>query len=235
MKGVILAGGDGTRLLPLTTIINKHMLPVYNKPMIYHPLKTLIDAGINEILLVAGRGHAGDFLELLGSGKAFGVSITYEVQEKSGGIAQALSLAERWAGDENIAVILGDNIFEDNIAKYVRSFKNGAKVFLKTVPDPTRFGVPRFSNDTSIHFIEEKPTFTTCPYAVTGIYLFDRNVFPILKTLKPSARGELEISDALNCYAATGRLRYDILSGYWSDAGTIDSLLNAGIMVRDNR
>ncbi len=224
MKGAILAGGMGTRLGELTRVTNKHLLPVYNKPMIYHPLETLVDAGIKEILVVSGPEHTGDFGELLGSGERFGVEIEYKVQEKPLGIAHAISLAEKFADDENIAVILGDNIFEDRFR--FDDFYDGAKVFLKKVPDANRFGVAQISCD-KIVGIEEKPKNPKTNYAVTGLYLYDRTVFDRIKNLKPSARGELEVSDLNNSYIEEGRMIYKILKGFWTDAGTIDTLLRA--------
>jgi glucose-1-phosphate thymidylyltransferase len=232
VKGVILAGGSGSRLFPLTKITNKHLLPVYNKPMIYYPLQTLLDAGIKDILLVSGRGHAGHFLELLGSGAEFGCNITYEIQEEAGGIAQALGLAKHWADSQNIAVILGDNIYQDNIKPNIESFICGAKLFLKEVSRPERFGVPVFNNDNSIHYIEEKPTIAKSQFAVTGLYLYDRNVFSYIRQLTKSQRGELEITDVNNQYATDGKLSYCVLNGFWSDAGTFDSLLHAGQLVK---
>jgi glucose-1-phosphate thymidylyltransferase len=233
VKGVILAGGSGSRLFPLTKITNKHLLPVYNKPMIYYPLQTLIDAGIKDILLVSGRGHAGHFLELLGSGAEFGCNLTYEIQEDAGGIAQALGLAERFADDQNIAVILGDNIYQDNIKPHIDSFISGAKLFLKEVARPERFGVPVFNNDNSIHYIEEKPTVAKSHFAVTGLYLYDRSVFSYIKNLKKSHRNELEITDVNNQYATDGKLSYCVLDGFWSDAGTFNSLLYAGTLIKN--
>jgi glucose-1-phosphate thymidylyltransferase len=231
MKGIILAGGTGSRLYPLTKVTNKHLLPVYDQPMIYYPLYTLVNAGITEIMIVSGRGHAGHFLELLGSGVEFGVRLTYEIQEKAGGIAEALGLADSWADDDNVAVILGDNIFEDNIKADVTSFTNGAKIFLKEVADVSRFGVVELINDKVIS-IEEKPKIPKSNYAVTGLYLYDPNVFSIIKNLKPSGRGELEITDVNNAYLKKGLMQYAILNGYWSDAGTFISLLRASILVQ---
>jgi glucose-1-phosphate thymidylyltransferase len=231
MKGIILAGGTGSRLYPLTKVTNKHLLPVYDQPMIYYPLYTLVTAGITEIMIVSGRGHAGHFLELLGSGAEFGVRLTYEIQEKAGGIAEALGLADSWADDDNVAVILGDNIFEDNVKADVTSFTNGAKIFLKEVPDASRFVVVELINDKVIS-IEEKPKIPKSNYAVTGLYLYDPNVFSIIKNLKPSGRGELEITDVNNAYLKKGIMQYAILNGYWSDAGTFISLLRASILVQ---
>jgi glucose-1-phosphate thymidylyltransferase len=231
MKGIILAGGTGSRLFPLTKVTNKHLLPVYDKPMIYYPLHTLINAGITEIMIVSGRGHAGHFLELLGSGMEFGVSLTYEIQETAGGIAQALGLAASWADDDDVAVILGDNIFQDNVKDDVSSFKVGAKIFLKEVTDAQRFGVAELKKDYVIS-IEEKPQFPKSNYAVTGLYLYDNEVFSIIRTLKPSGRGELEITDVNNAYLKKEMMQYAILKGFWSDAGTFDSLLRASILVQ---
>jgi glucose-1-phosphate thymidylyltransferase len=233
MKGIILAGGTGSRLYPLTKVTNKHLLPVYDKPMIYYPLNTLISAGITEIMIVSGRGHAGHFLELLGSGIEFGVSLTYEIQEKAGGIAEALGLAANWADDDNVAVILGDNIFQDEVKKDVSSFVNGAKIFLKKVPDAGRFGVAELKGDQVIS-IEEKPAHPKSSYAVTGLYLYDPEVFSVIKNLKPSGRGELEITDVNNAYIRKSSMHYAVLPGYWSDAGTFDSLLRASMLVQQN-
>jgi len=233
MKGIILAGGTGSRLYPLTKVTNKHLLPVYDQPMIYYPLYTLVNAGITEIMIVSGRGHAGHFLELLGSGAEFGVRLTYEIQEKAGGIAEALGLAGSWADDDNVAVILGDNIFEDNVKADLSSFKNGAKIFLKEVPDASRFGVVELQKDTVVS-IEEKPKNPKSNYAVTGLYLYDSKVFSIIKKLKPSGRGELEITDVNNDYLKKGRIQYSILKGYWSDAGTFNSLMRASMLVQNS-
>jgi glucose-1-phosphate thymidylyltransferase len=234
MKGIILAGGLGMRLSPLTKITNKHLLPVYDKPMIYYPLRILIDAGIDDILIVTGGNNAGDFLRLLGNGKEFGLKhINYTYQEGEGGIAEALSLAEFFADDERVCVILGDNIIEKNIAGAVEAFKKqkkGAKILLKEVPDPQRFGVPELKGDQIVR-IEEKPANPKSKYAVTGIYMYDHSVFDIIKPLKPSQRGELEITDVNNAYIEQGTMTYDILDGWWSDAGTFDSLLYASKLV----
>lgn len=234
MKGIILAGGLGTRLHPLTKVTNKHLLPVYNKPMIFYPIQTLINAGINDILIVTGGNNAGDFLRLLGNGKEFGLEhINYTYQEGEGGIAEALGLARYFAGDERICVVLGDNIIEKNIVGAVESYKkqkSGAKVLLKEVPDPERFGVPVLEDDRVVR-IEEKPKKPKSPYAVTGIYMYDRRVFDIIKTLKPSNRGELEITDVNNAYIETGELTWDVLDGWWTDAGTFESLVRATNLV----
>lgn len=236
MKGVILAGGLGTRLYPLTKVTNKHLLPVYDKPMIFYPIQTLINAGIHDIMLVTGGNNAGDFLRLLGNGKDFGLAhINYTYQEGEGGIAEALRLAEYWAGGDRVCVVLGDNIIEKNIAKAVASYreqKSGAKILLKEVPDPERFGVPVLEGDRVVR-IEEKPKRPASRYAVTGIYLFDGRVFEIIKTLKPSARGELEITDVNNAYIARQELTWDVLDGWWTDAGTFESLCRATNLVAE--
>lgn len=233
MKGVILAGGTGSRLYPLTKVTNKHLLPVYDKPMIYYPLQTLIDAGIKDIMIVSGRGHAGHFLELLGSGADFGVKFTYEIQDHAGGIAQALGLAEDFADNDNVTVILGDNIFQDNIREAVQNFKNGAHIFLKPVPDAYRFGVAEVDKKNGhVVGIEEKPAHPKSGFAVTGLYIYSNDVFDVVKTLKPSGRGELEISDVNNHYISKDKMKFTMLDGYWSDAGTFESLLRAGTIVQ---
>ena len=234
MKGVVLAGGLGTRLSPLTLITNKHLLPVYDKPMIYYPIQTLVQAGINDIMIVTGGNSAGDFLKLLGNGEEFGLKdLYYTYQRGEGGIAEALSLAEHFADGEKIVVILGDNIIEDDITQAVDRFghrKRGAKIFLKEVSDPERFGVPEIKGEKIVQ-IEEKPKKPKSRFAVTGIYMYDEQVFEIVKTLKPSKRGELEISDVNNRYIKDSSLEYEVLNGYWTDAGTFDSLLNASQLV----
>jgi glucose-1-phosphate thymidylyltransferase len=233
MKGVILAGGTGSRMYPLTKVTNKHLLPVYDKPMICYPMETLISAGITDIMIVSGRGHAGHFLELLGSGADYGVHFTYEIQEKAGGIAQALSLAEDFAERDNVTVILGDNIFQDNIINDIRNFKSGAKIFLKEVTDARRFGVAELKGKKVIG-IEEKPREPKSNLAVTGLYIYDSDVFDAIKTLKPSGRGELEITDVNNYYITQGVMEYSVLKGFWSDAGTFESLLRASMLVRQH-
>ncbi|MGB9133605.1 MAG: sugar phosphate nucleotidyltransferase, partial [Methanosarcina sp.] len=212
MKGIILAGGTGSRLYPLTKVTNKHLLPVYDKPMIFYPIQTLIDGGITEILIVSGRGHAGHFLELLGSGADLGVRFTYEIQEEAGGIAQALGLAESFADEDDVTVILGDNIFQDSIKKDVSNFKGGAKIFLKEVPDAHRFGVAELKGDRVVG-IQEKPSEPKSNFAVTGLYIYSNNVFKVVKNLKPSARGELEITDVNNYFVNNGTMEYRILDG----------------------
>lgn len=236
MKGVILAGGLGTRLYPLTKVTNKHLLPVYDKPMVYYPIQALINAGIDDILIVTGGNNAGDFLKLLGNGKEFGLKhINYTYQEGEGGIAEALRLAEFFASGEKICVMLGDNIIEKNIQRAVENFrrqKEGAKILLKEVPDPQRFGVPELKGD-RIARIEEKPKKPKSQYAVIGIYLFDQEVFNFIRTLKPSDRGELEITDVNNRYIEKGLMTWDILEGWWTDAGTFESLLRANQLVAE--
>lgn len=234
MKGIILAGGLGSRLDPMTRVTNKHLLPIYNKPMIYYPIETLVKAGIKDILLVTGGNSAGDFLKLLGNGVEFGLShFYYAYQKGEGGIAAALALAEHFAGKERIVVVLGDNIVEDNISAYVQNFdrqKGGARILLKQVPDPERFGVVEFEGK-KIVSIEEKPKNPKSDHVVTGIYMYDNDVFKIIRTLKPSGRGELEITDVNNHYLRQGTLEYDFLKGYWTDAGTFESLHRAGQLV----
>ncbi len=234
MKGIVLAGGLGSRMYPLTKVTNKHLLPVYNEPMVYYPIKTLVNAGIDEILIVTGGNNAGEFLRLLGNGKDFGLKhLNYTYQEGEGGIAAALSLAEFFADNGKIVVILGDNIIEKNIRQAVDAFskqKEGARIMLKEVTDPQRFGVPAFEGDRIVR-IDEKPSHPASNYAVIGIYMYDRKVFDFIKTMKPSQRGELEITDVNNYYLEEGKLEWDILDGWWSDAGTFDSLQYAGNMV----
>ena len=230
MKGVICAGGTGSRLMPLTKVTNKHLLPVYDKPMIYYPLQTLIDAGIKEILIVSGVGHAGHFVNLLGSGKEFGVKLSYEIQDEAGGIAQALSLAEDFADKEDIAVILGDNVFEDRFD--FSDFKGGARIFLKKVENANRFGVAEVDGSKIIN-VEEKPKKLKSDLAVTGLYLYDSKVFDYIRELKPSGRGELEITDVNNKYIKEGEMDYFVLKGFWSDAGTFDSLLKSSNLIKE--
>lgn len=234
MKGIVLAGGLGTRLYPLTKVTNKHLLPIYHKPMIYYPIETLVEGGIQDILVVTGGANAGDFLRLLGNGKEFGLRhINYTYQEGEGGIAAALSLAEFFADGDLICVMLGDNIIESSIAGYIENFKkqgDGARILLKEVPDPQRFGVAEIRG-TQIVRIEEKPEIPISNYAVTGIYMYDAEVFDFVKDLKPSQRGELEITDVNNAYINKGKMSYDILDGWWTDAGTFESLLHASNLV----
>ncbi len=234
IKGVILAGGLGKRLYPLTRVSNKHLLPVYNRPMVYYPIQTLVDVGITDILIVTGGNHAGEFLRLLGNGKEFGLKhINYTYQEGEGGIADALKLAEHFVDNDKVIVILGDNIIEKDIRKPVEEFKSqakGARILLKKVEDPQRFGVVEFKGEKIIS-IEEKPKKPKSPYAVTGIYMYDSKVFEIIKTLKPSGRGELEITDVNNAYLKRGELAYSMLDGWWTDSGTFESLLRANVLV----
>ena len=236
MKGVILAGGTGSRLLPLTRVTNKHLLPVYNQPMIFYPIQTLVNAGIQDILLVTGGQNAGDFLRLLSNGKAFGLKhLNYTYQEGEGGIADALRLAEHFADNEKICVILGDNLIENNICGVAENFQNqqrGAHIILKEVPDPERFGCPEIANGRIVR-IEEKPRQPKSHFAVTGIYFFDATVFAKIARLKPSWRGELEITDINNQYLEEGTLTYDVLDGWWTDAGTFESLRHATNLVAE--
>jgi len=226
LRGVVLAGGTGSRLRPLTKVTNKHLLPVGTKPMIYHPIEKLLGAGIDEILIVTGVEHMGDVVNLLGSGKDFGCRFTYKVQDRAGGIAQAISLAENFAQGERIVVILGDNVFQAKLKKYADKYrrqKDGARILLKEVDKPERFGVAEIEGN-KITNIEEKPASPKTNLAVTGVYFYDEAVFDIIKQLKPSARGELEVTDVNNAYIKKGQMEYDILDGWWSDAGTFESL-----------
>jgi glucose-1-phosphate thymidylyltransferase len=236
MKGIILAGGLGTRLAPLTNITNKHLLPVYDKPMIYYPLQILVNAGIRDILIVTGGRHAGDFLELLGNGGEFGLNhLNYTYQQGHGGIAEALKLAEYFADGEKVCVVLGDNLIEGNLNRAVAAFERqekGAKIILKQVPDPHRFGVAIFEGDKVVGVVE-KPKDPPSAYAVTGFYFYDPDVFQVCRSLKPSARGELEITDVNNHYIRQATMTWDILEGWWTDAGTFDSLLRASRLVAE--
>ena len=238
MKGVILAGGLGSRLRPLTKVTNKHLLPVYDKPMIYYPLETLCAAGIREIMIVTGGSSAGDFLRLLGNGADFGLrDIYYTYQEGEGGIADALGLCEHFAEGQRVVVVLGDNIIQSGIAPYLARFekqRSGARILIKEVADPQRFGVPVFDGE-RIVAIEEKPAKPKSRYAVTGVYMFDARVFEYIKALVPSGRGELEIADVHNRYISDGELEYDLLDGWWTDAGTFASLFRAGELVAAER
>ena len=236
MKGVILAGGLGTRLRPLTSITNKHLLPVYNKPMVYYPIEMLVEDGIRDIMVVTGGNSAGDFLKLLGNGRDFGLpTMNYTYQEGEGGIADALRLARHFADEDPIAVILGDNIFEKSIRHAVEGFKaqgEGARILLKEVEDPERFGVPELDGDRVVR-IEEKPSNPKSNYAVVGIYMFDNQVFDIIETLKPSDRGELEITDVNNWYIEKGQMQWSVMEGWWTDAGQFDSHRRATNLVAD--
>lgn len=234
MKGIVLAGGLGTRLYPITKITNKHLMPVYDKPMVFYPIRTLVEAGVQEILIVTGGNNAGDFLRILRNGEEFGLKqLSYRYQEGEGGIAAALSLAENFAAGGPICVILGDNIYENNLKKSAQKFENlgkGARIHLKQVENPQRFGVP-VMQDGRIVKIEEKPKKPQTNFAVTGFYMYDASVFEIIKTLKPSGRGELEITDVNNAYIERNEMTWEVIEGWWSDAGTFDSLLRANILV----
>lgn len=235
LKGVILAGGTGSRLYPLTKVTNKHLLPVYDKPMIYYPLETLKNMGCKDIMIVSGRDHCGDILNLLGSGRNLGLRLSYEIQDEAGGIAQALGLAERFVGSSNVVVCLGDNIFGDDIT--VSDFEGGARIFLKEVHDPERFGVAELSDSDNckVISIEEKPTKPKSNYCVTGLYVYDSNVFKYIKNLEPSQRGELEITDVNNFYVKDELMTCQRLKSWWSDAGTFDSLLKASALVANKK
>ncbi|WP_313997127.1 sugar phosphate nucleotidyltransferase [uncultured Paenibacillus sp.] len=235
MKGIILAGGTGSRLYPLTKVTNKHLLPVGKYPMIFHAIAKLKESNIIDILIVTGKDHMGDVVNLLGSGREFGLKFTYKVQDEAGGIAQALGLAENFVNGDQMVVILGDNVFADSIAPFVQNFQQqvkGAKILIQEVHDPQRYGVPELSGD-KILSIEEKPQQPKSSYAVTGIYMYDSRVFDIVRTLKPSGRGELEITDVNNAYIEAGELTYDVLHGWWTDAGTHASLTNANELAKD--
>ncbi|MCD4705321.1 NTP transferase domain-containing protein [bacterium] len=234
MKGVILAGGTASRLHPLTKVTNKHLLPVYNKPMIYYPIESLVKAGIKEIMIVSGKGHAGGFLELLGSGEKFGAQISYAVQEEAGGIAQALGLTEKFVDNDKVVVYLGDNILQDDINSAVDEFKKvtmGSRIFLKQVDNPSSYGVAEVKNDVIVNIIEKPQKFIS-NLAVIGVYMYDNQVWDVIKTLKPSGRGELEITDVNNFYIQQGTMKYDILKGWWGDCGeSIDTWLAANNLV----
>lgn len=238
MKGIILAGGLGTRLRPITKITNKHLLPIYNQPMIYYPLELLLEADIKDIMIVSGPEYAGDFLRLLGSGKDFlrrsgkRVKFTYEIQDEAGGIAQALYLAKDFVDRDNCTVILGDNIFEDYFSQQIHDFKTGGHIFLKEVNDPERFGVAELDGNKVLEIIE-KPKIPKTNFAVTGIYIYDKRVFDIIKNLKPSGRGELEITDVNNHYIGLGEMTASFVSGGWTDAGTFESMYRATTIARN--
>lgn len=232
MKGIILAGGTGSRLYPLTKVTNKHLLPVGDKPMIFHPIEKLTQVGIEEILIVTGTDHMGDVVNLLGSGKDFGCRFTYKVQDEAGGIAQALGLAENFAGNEPMVVILGDNIFEQSLEKAVKNYDDkGAQILIQEVHDPERYGVAELENDQVIS-IQEKPKNPTSNYAVTGVYFYDSTVFECIRTLKPSGRGELEITDVNNFYIQKGQMTSSVLEGWWTDAGTLESYRHANKLIQ---
>lgn len=235
MKGIILAGGTGSRLFPLTKVTNKHLLPVGKYPMIFYAIHKLKDAEVFDILIVTGKEHMGDVVSLLGSGQELGVAFTYKVQDEAGGIAQALGLAEHFVGNDQMVVILGDNVFNDSIRTSAENFKSqslGAKIFIHEVHDPHRYGVPELQGELISH-IEEKPQYPKSRYAVTGIYMYDNRVFDLIRTLKPSERGELEITDINNAYIERGELSYALLQGWWTDAGTHESLARANELARD--
>ncbi len=232
MKGIILAGGSGTRLHPLTKVTSKQLLPIYNKPMIFYPLETLLKAGIKEILMIVAPDRAGDFLRLLGSGKEFGAKFTYEIQDKPEGLPQAFTIGEKFVESDNVCLILGDNIFEDDFTEAIRNFTSGAKIFAHQVPDPERFGVVKFDEKQQAIEIVEKPKEFISDYAITGMYLYDNRVIEVAKNLKPSARGELEITDLHNWYLEKGELAVDVVEGEWIDAGTFESLYRASTLAR---
>lgn len=233
MKGIILAGGSGTRLRPLTLVTSKQLLPIYNKPMIFYPLETLLAAGIKDILIIIAPDHAGDFLKLLGSGKEFGCRFTYEIQDKPEGLAQAFVIGEKFIGDDNVTLILGDNVYEDNFSEAITSFKSGGRVFAKEVPDPERFGVVEFDANKKAISIEEKPAQPKSNYAVTGLYIYDNSVVQKALNLKPSARGEVEITDLNNIYLREGTLDVAFVQGKWLDTGTFESLHEAIELARN--
>jgi len=233
LRGVVLAGGTGSRLRPLTKVTNKHLLPVGQKPMIYYPIEKLTAIGVEEILIVTGIEHMGDVVGLLGSGREFGCKFTYKVQDEAGGIAQALGLAENFANGQSLAVILADNIFQGGLKEHAERFMSqgkGARLLLKQVSDPERFGVAEVK-DGMVLGIEEKPRHPKSDYAIIGVYFYDASVFDVIRTLQPSARGELEITDVNNAYIQKGQLSYDVLEGWWTDAGTFESLMNANELV----
>lgn len=233
MKGIILAGGSGTRLRPLTRVTSKQLLPIYNKPMIFYPLETLMRAGIKEILIIVAPDHAGDFLKLLGSGKEFGCKFTYEIQDKPEGLPQAFIIGQNFIGKDNVTLILGDNLYEDDFAEAISTFKSGGRVFAKKVKDPERFGVVEFDENKKAITIEEKPEHPKSEYAVTGLYIYDNTVIEKSKALKPSIRGEYEITDLNNVYLKEGTLDVAFVSGKWLDTGTFESLHEAIVFARD--
>ncbi|OGE88094.1 MAG: spore coat protein [Candidatus Doudnabacteria bacterium RIFCSPLOWO2_02_FULL_49_13] len=232
MKGIILSGGSGTRLLPLTKVTSKQLLPVYDKPMIMYPLETLLKAGIKDILIIVAPDHAGDYLKLLGSGKEYGANFFYEIQDKPEGIAQAFIIGEKFIGDDNITMILGDNIYEDDFSETIKNFKSGGHLFAKEVSDPERFGVVKFDEQNNALKIVEKPKEFLSNFALTGLFVYDQRVIEAAKSLKPSARGELEIVDLHNWYLSKNELKVDILKGEWIDAGTFESLFKASELAR---
>ena len=233
MRGIILSGGSATRLRPCTKVTSKQLLPVYNRPMIYYPLNTLIKAGIKEILIIVAPERAGDYLNLLGSGKEFGVKFTYEIQDEPKGLAEAFIIGENFIDEDNVTMILGDNIFEDDFSQDIKNFKSGGKVFAKEVSDPERFGIVEFNKNNKAISIEEKPKNPKSNYCVTGLYIYDNRVIEAAKNLKPSERGELEITDLNNWYLEKGELEVAMVNGQWIDAGTFDSLLRAQNFVKE--
>jgi glucose-1-phosphate thymidylyltransferase len=235
MKGIILAGGEGTRLMPLTKVTSKQLLPVYDQPMIFYPLQTLLKAGIHDILIIVAPGHAGDFVNLLGSGKEFGARFVYEVQDRPEGIAQSLIIGKEFIDDEPVTLILGDNIFEDDLSAEVQSFSGGAMVFVKKVTDPERFGVVEFGASGKVISIEEKPSKPKSFFAQTGLYVFDHRAVELAEALKPSDRGELEITDLNKIYLKRGELEAKVIKGEWIDAGTFESLYRAATLVREQK
>lgn len=235
MKGIILAGGSGTRLRPLTSITSKQLLPIYDKPMIFYPLETLRKSGITDILIIVAPSNAGDFLKLLGSGRDFGCKFTYEIQDKPGGLAEAFLIGENFIGSDSVTLVLGDNIFEDDISAEISGFESGGKVFLKQVADPNRFGVAEFDENKRVISIEEKPEQPKSDYAVTGLYIYDNSVVTKAKNLKPSERGELEITDINNLYLQEDALSAAFIEGKWFDTGTFESMYEAISFVRQRR
>lgn len=234
MRGIILSGGSGTRLAPLTKVTSKQLLPIYNRPMIYYPLNTLIKAGIKEILIIISPERAGEYLNLLGSGKKFGVKFTYEIQDKPEGLAQAFIIGENFIDEEDVVMILGDNIFEDDFSEDIKNFTGGAKVFAKEVSDPERFGVIKFDKNMKAEKIVEKPQKYLSNHVITGLYIYDKRVVEVAKNIIPSKRGELEISDINSWYLKKGELEVAIVNGEWLDAGTFDSLLKAQNLAKEN-
>jgi glucose-1-phosphate thymidylyltransferase len=235
MKGIILAGGTGSRLFPLTKVTSKQLLPIYDKPMIFYPLQTLLRAGIREILFIVGPDHAGDFLKLLGSGKDFGARFAYEIQDKPEGLAQAFIIGKTFIGNDNVCMILGDNIFEDDFSRAIRKFKKGGHVFAKKVADPQRFGQVKFDRQGKAIEIKEKPAKKISDYAITGLYIYDSRVVQAAKAVQPSARGELEITDLHNWYLERGELKVDVVEGDWVDAGTFETLHKASVLARKKK
>jgi glucose-1-phosphate thymidylyltransferase len=234
-KGIILSGGLGTRLYPMTKVTSKQLLPVYDKPMVYYPLETLIKGGIKEVLMIVSPEHSGDYMSLLGSGSDFGIKITYEIQDKPAGLGQAFQIGKTFIGENNVAMILGDNIFEDDFSEVIKNFKSGGQVFAKAVKDPERFGVVKFDQNMKAIQITEKPKEYLSDYAITGLYLYDHRVVEIAEGLKPSSRGELEIVDIHNWYLDKGELVVSIVEGEWFDAGTVDSLYEASTFMYNKK